>query len=130
VAALVPDLLVFLRTHRLVESLRVVQYDETPWGKVELKIRCRLTLRSTQGEQYELQVWLHHESAFQDYAYQLHTARPLLRWDNAPHYPRISSAPHHFHDEDNQVSASSLGGNPLIDLPQVLDQVERWTSAQ
>jgi len=40
--ALVPDLLSLLRAHPLVQSLRVIYYDETPMGKVELKVRCRL----------------------------------------------------------------------------------------
>lgn len=40
--ALVPDLLSLLRAHSLVESLRVIHYDETPMGKLELKVRRRL----------------------------------------------------------------------------------------
>lgn len=92
-ASLVPDLLSLLRGHPLVRALRVVHYDETPWGKVELKVRCHL-----RGG-YRFQVWLHHEPAFQDYAYQLFSDRPLLRRDNTPHYPNVATAPHHFHDE-------------------------------
>jgi len=36
VAALVTDLLAFLHGHRLVETVWVIQHDETPWGKIEL----------------------------------------------------------------------------------------------
>ena len=124
--ALVTDLLAFLHGHRLVETVRVIQHDETPWGKTELKVRCRLAMRSSRGEHYEFQVWLHHEPAFRDYAYQLFTDRHLLRWDNAPHYPHVATAPHHFHDEANLVSESLLRGDPLADLPLVLDKIERW----
>jgi hypothetical protein len=130
VATRLPDLLAFLEAQRLVESLRVLEYDETPWGKIELKVRCRLSKRSGMGDRYELQVWLHHEPALQDYAYQLFADRPLLRWDNAPHYPHITSAPHHFHNESNQVFESPLSGNPLTDLPKVLDDIERWIATQ
>lgn len=117
---LTDELLALLREHPLVKSARVVNYDETPAGKLELKIRCRLT------ENYQLQVWLHHEPAFQDYAYQLFGDHPILRWDNAPHYPHISTAPHHFHNEVGQVSESFLSGEPLEDLKKALIEIERW----
>jgi hypothetical protein len=117
---LVDDLLNLLRSHPLVKSIRIVNYDETPAGKLELKIRCRL------NKECQLQIWLHLESAFQDYAYQLFTTRPLLRWDNAPHYPAISTAPHHFHHEDGKVSESPLTGNLLNDLEKVLSEIEQW----
>ena len=102
--ALADELLKTLHRHSLVKTVRIVNYDETPTGKLEVKIRCRLVAS------YQFQIWLHHELAFQDYAYQLFTDQPLLRWDNAPHYPDISTAPHHFHDENNTVSESPLTG--------------------
>ncbi len=118
--ALVPDLLSLLRAHSLVQSLRVVNHDETPLGKVELKVRCRLH----GGCQF--QVWLHHEPTFQDYAYQLFSDRPLLRWDNAPHYPDVTTHPHHFHNEAGDVGTSPLYGDPIVDLPYVLTEIEKW----
>lgn len=121
---LVEDLLHTLRDCSLVKSTRIVNYDETPSGKLEVKIRCHL-LRD-----YRFQVWLHIEPAFQDYAYQLFTDRPLLRWDNAPHYPRISTSPHHFHDENNQVGESPLDGDPRQDLALVLAHMEQWFAQQ
>jgi len=87
-----------------------------------------LKIRGHLSGNYQFQLWLHHEPTFQDYAYQLFTDRPILRWDNAPHYPNISIAPHHFHNEANQVSASPLSGEPLKDLPCVLTEIERWLS--
>jgi hypothetical protein len=119
---LVDDLLNLLREHRLVQSVRVVNYDATTAGKLEVKIRCRLS------KGYQLQVWLHLEPTFRDYAYQLFTDRPILRWDNAPHYPHISTAPHHFHNEVDQVGESPLSGEPLKDLINVLAEVETWLS--
>ncbi|MBE7470561.1 MAG: hypothetical protein DPW09_31860 [Anaerolineae bacterium] len=122
-AAIADDLLNLLRQHVLVQNVRVVNYDETPLGKLELKIRCRL------AKNYQLQVWLHHEATFQDYAYQLFTDHPILRWDNAPHYPQISTAPHHFHDEIGQVGDSPLSGKPLEDLKIVLAEIEKWLAS-
>lgn len=118
--ALAEQVLQLLRDHRLVQGIRVVNYDETPWGKVELKIRCRLPAG------HHLQVWMHIEPVLLDYAYQLFAERPLLRWDNAPHYPHLSTAPHHFHDDDERVTTSPLCGNPLTDLPIVMSQIEEW----
>ena len=122
--ALVDELLDLLRGHSLIKSVRVVNIDETPAGKLELKIRCKLV------KNYRLQIWLHHEVVFQDYAYQLFTDRPLLRWDNSPHYPRISTSPHHFHNEHGEVSKSALSGKTLKDVKKVLAEIERWLSQE
>jgi hypothetical protein len=122
-AAIADDLLNLLHQHVLVRNVRVVNYDETPLGKLELKIRCRL------AKNYQLQVWLHHEATFQDYAYQLFTDYPILRWDNAPHYPQISTAPHHFHNETGQVGVSPLSGKPVEDLKIVLAEIEKWLAS-
>ncbi len=118
--ALVSNLIELLQNHQLVEHVRVVNYDETPAGNLEAKIRCRLI------DKYKLQVWLHLTSEYRDYAYQLFTNRPLLRWDNAPHYPTISTAPHHFHDENNTVDSSPLIGDSEQDLKRVLSEIEIW----
>ena len=118
------ELLAILRRHALVRSARVVAFDETPSGRVELKIRCRL-----QGG-YQFQVWLHVEPTSLDYAYQLFTQQPLLRWDNAPHYPKIATAPHHFHDAQGVVDRSPLCGNPSMDLPVVMAEITSWLQRQ
>lgn len=120
---LVDAILRLLREYPLVTAVRVVNFDETPTGKLELKIRCRL------AGIYQLQLWLHHEPAFQDYAYQLFTDRPILRWDNSPHYPDVRTAPHHFHRQDEEVGESPLTGNPLEDLRLVMDEIGKWLSS-
>jgi hypothetical protein len=74
----VADLLAILRSHPIVQSLRIVTLDETPSGRLELKVRCRLA-----PSPYQMQIWLHAEPAALDYAYQVFTDAPLLRWDNA-----------------------------------------------
>jgi len=43
---------------------------------------------------------------------------------------RVASTPHHFHNETNQVFASPLSGDPLVDLPVVFGEVERWIATQ
>jgi hypothetical protein len=119
-SALINELLELLRAQPLVKSVRVINYDETPTGKSELKVRCQLI------QNYQFQIWLHDEPSFRDYAYQLFTDRPILRWDNAPHYPRLATAPHHFHDQHGNVSTSELVGDTLNDLRAVLSTIEQW----
>jgi hypothetical protein len=119
----VDALIELLRGDPLVTTVRVAEYDETPSGSVELKLRCRLS------HGCQLQVWLHSEGSSPDYAYQLFTAQPLLRWDNAPHYPDVTTAPHHFHDETGRVRPSPLAGEPLTDLPAVLRAIAQRLNA-
>ncbi len=49
---------------------------------------------------------------------------------NAPHYPNISTAPHHFHDENNKVSKSPLKGKMQQDLKTVLSEIEKWLTSE
>jgi hypothetical protein len=118
--ALIDDLLGILRTNALVKNTRIVHYDETPSGKLEVKIRCQLP------KSHQLQIWIHVEPEFQDYAYQVFTTISLLRWDNAPHYIHLPTAPHHFHDERGKVHSSSLSGNITQDLRTVLQEITEW----
>lgn len=121
---LVEQLVDRLRMHPLIKDVRLLNYDETPIGKLEVKLRCRL------AKPFQLQIWLHHETTFQDYAYQLFTDRPLLRWDNAPHYPDRATPPHPFHNEQGEVLDSPLSGQLMTDLEVVLSAIETWLSAQ
>ena len=117
---MVNDILSVLKGDALVKNARVINYDETPSGRLEAKIRCQLP------KGYLLQVWIHLEPDSLDYAYQLFTTVPLLRWDNSPHYGNLHTAPHHFHDEDGHVHTSPLTGNVSQDLRIVLDEIRRW----
>jgi hypothetical protein len=121
---LVKEILEMLQTHALVKTARVIHYDETPSGKLEAKMRCNLP-RSNQ-----LQVWIHVEPESSDYAYQLFTTVPLLRWDNAPHYGHLSTSPHHFHDENGKIYESPLTGNIKKDLKIVLSEISEWMKKQ
>ena len=117
---LVDNILETLQTHALVKTTRVIYYDETPSGKLEVKIRCGLP------KNHQLQIWIHMEPESLDYAYQLFTTVPLLRWDNAPHYGHLLSAPHHHHDENGHVTDSTLTGNIMKDLKIVLKEISDW----
>jgi hypothetical protein len=53
-----------------------------------------------------------------------------LRWDNAPHYGHLASAPHHFHDEQGKVYDSPLTGNMKKDLKTVLGEISDWMASK
>ena len=122
--AIVDDILNILQADTLIEDERVVNYDETPSGRLEAKIRCQLP------KKHILQIWIHLEPETLDYAYQLFTTVPLLRWDNAPHYGQLANAPHHFHDEQGDVYDSPLTGNIKQDLRIVLREIRKWMKEQ
>lgn len=54
------------------------------------------------------------------YRYHLQTVDGTLvsRWDNAPHYPKVSTFPHHRHD-----ASESAYPSPPISIPDVLDML-------
>ncbi len=68
---LIDEVIERLQAEPLAQKVRIINYDETPAGKLEAKIRCQLI------RNHHLQIWLHHEAGFQDYAFQLFTNRPL-----------------------------------------------------
>ena len=118
--SLLAELLDILSQSPIVRATQVVEHDETVHGRVLLRIRCQLS------PGYNLQIWVHYKRAFQRYAYQLFTDRPILRWDNAPHHPEIQGFPHHFHDEMGRKFPSTLTGDPLVDVPAILDEIAQF----
>lgn len=78
-----------------------------------------------------LDIWL---SADGDYAYQWEQRRQsgrLYRWDNAPHYPGLSTFPDHFHEGDeNTVVESKLSAEPEQALREVLAFVREQLAAK
>ncbi len=121
---IVDDILDILQANNLIQNTRVVNYDETPLGKLEAKLRSQLPKNHT------LQIWIHIEPESLDYAYQLFTSVPLLRWDNSPHYGHLASQPHHFHDEHGNVYDSPLTGNIKRDLKIVLKEITNWMESE
>ncbi len=114
------DLLSFvtttLQTSPLCEYVRIVETHPFSKGQFALKVRAKLI----EGSMF--QVHLYYNKDHIDYAYQLvQNEEPVLRWDNKEHFPTLLSYPHHFHAPSGLVEASSLTGNPINDLPFVLD---------
>ena len=106
-----------LTTSPLITSWQALIADEAA-RRAMYKVRCQL-LRPA----YRLEIRLIQTEADLLYSYQLFTDYPILRWDNAPHFPSLRCFPHHQHEENKDVVESSLTGDPLQDLAQVLNQV-------
>ena len=109
-----------LTVSELVTSWHVLLADET-MDRALYKLRCQLL-----SPAYRLEIRLIETAAELLYAYQLFTDRPVMRWDNAPHFPTLLNFPHHFHAEMGEVKVSSLIGDPLQDLPHVLHAVRTF----
>ncbi len=113
-------LLHFLQNSPLLSEVRIIELRVYGENHFRVKIRGQTSQEAT------LQIWLNHNPARSRYAYQLFgKTGPIIRWDNAPHHPEVkSNFPHHFHDEQGVLRPSSLTGDPLADIPTVLQAVE------
>jgi hypothetical protein len=112
---MLPQLEALLRASPKVASFHVVDNDPIDEANFLFKLRCELISGHT------LQIRLHGVAGHVRYSYQEFGDGPLRRWDNAPHFPRGPNFPHHHHDIDGRVAESALRGDPVADLPQVLD---------
>jgi len=103
-----------LKSNDLISSLRIVDIDEV-FTRSVLRIRCNLLPSS-----HHLDIKLIQTENETIYSYQLYTDHPIIRWDNAPHFPVIKTFPHHFHNIKGEVEASPLQGSVIEDLDNVL----------
>ena len=112
-------LLAYLKKQHLITSLELTFCDTTATRSV-YKVRCRL-LPNT----YQLYIRVIRTPTELVYSYQLFTRHPIVRWDNAPHFPDVSSHPHHFHDQNDTVHSSPLQGDVFADSDIVLSEVKK-----
>lgn len=101
----------------LFRSWRVVNYEQE--GEA-YALQVLAILRN--GSRLELRDYLFVDGS-RKYAYQWMTADGVLqqRWDNAPHWPDIATAPHHVHLSGQQMPEPSTITN-LEDLLQFLKE--------
>lgn len=116
----ITDIMALLANWQGVSNIRVVEYEVDAGVVLMYKVRCDLP------KGYSFQVRLRLWQGALSYSYQLFTDRPVLRWDNAPHYPGLANFPHHFHDDTETRHASTLVGNPLTDLPTILPVITEY----
>ncbi|MCP4146246.1 MAG: hypothetical protein GY757_00720 [bacterium] len=115
-----PAIISILESAELVSRVEIVKVDEIILRGF-YKIRCNLKPLN-----YNFAIKFIKTRDEFIYAYQLYTTESLLRWDNEPHFPALSTFPHHFHDSDGNVLESPLTGNAETDLEIVLSKIEEF----
>ena len=81
-----------LQAYPLCQQTEIVETKAFSSDQFFFKIRAELP-----GE-YKFQVRIYYKRGHIDYAYQLFTDVPLLRWDNKDEFPHLTTYPHHHHD--------------------------------
>ncbi len=80
-----------LRNSKIVKEVVQTQVDSTGDSYI-LKARADLV------NGWSLHYWEHSTSRIRRYSFHVLLGRKtVIRWDNAPHHPAISSFPHHKH---------------------------------
>ncbi|MEK6574969.1 MAG: DUF6516 family protein [Chloroflexota bacterium] len=111
-----------LQAWSLASNVRITETDAFSEDQFSIKLRAQLT------EPYQLQVRFYFNRGHLDYAYQLFTDVPLLRWDNKEDAGDVRTAPHHFHDEEGKIVESPLNGDLIHDWPIVQARLDRFLS--
>lgn len=111
------EIIEHLKNKNIISSIKVVSVDDSLQRSI-CKVRCSLL-----PSRFKLEIRLIQTETETIYSYQLFRKRPIIRWDNAPHFPDIASFPHHFHDQKGNVVESNLIGNVLDDIDLILRQI-------
>ena len=109
----------YLKSIEIISSIQVVFLDDSLQRSI-CKLRCSLL-----PSQYKLDVRLIQTENQIIYSYQLFHDRPIIRWDNAPHFPSVTTFPHHFHDQNDKIKASNLTGDIIEDIDYVLGKIKQ-----
>ena len=115
-------LVTVLQAHPLCQKVSVTETEEFSADQFFFKVRADLV------EERTLQVRIYYNQGHVDYAYQLFTDVPLLRWDNKEEFSHLATYPHHHHDEQGNVKPSPLIGEPTKDIEIVLHEVAAFLS--
>jgi hypothetical protein len=109
----------YLKSIEIISSTQVVFLDDSLQRSI-CKLRCSLL-----PSRYKLDLRLIQTENEIIYSYQLFHDRPIIRWDNAPHFPSVTTFPHHFHDQNDKIKASNLMGDIIEDIDYVLGEIKR-----
>ncbi len=115
-------LMTFLQSHPLCDQAAITETRAFSADQFFFKIRAGIS------GGYNFQTRIYYNQGHIDYAYQLFTHIPILRWDNKEEFPHLETYPHHHHDEKGNIKASSLSGDPGRDIKIVLDEVSVFIS--
>lgn len=114
--ALLDDLLARMRAAPGLNDIQVLENESVDDETFVFKVRAAIASSF-------LQIRFLADKGLKRYSFQLYSGRPLLRWDNTPHYPDLLNFPHHFHDLDENISSSTLTGDLLNDYDLIIADV-------
>ncbi len=114
--ALLDDLLARMRAFPELNDIQVLENESVDDETFVFKVRAAIV-------SCFLQIRFLADKGLRRYSFQLYSDRSLLRWDNTPHYPDLLNFPHHFHDQDENISSSTLTGDLLNDYDLVIADV-------
>lgn len=117
--ALLDELLSQMRAAPELSDIQIVQNEAVDEETFVFKVQAAILPN-------HLQIRFLADKDFERYSFQLFSDRPLLRWDNTPHYPGLANSPHHFHDQTGNVHPSPLSGNLLHDFDIVLGEIKNF----
>ena len=109
-----------LQSQPICQDVTIVETKEFSPDQFFFKVRADLS------QEYKFQLRIYYSHGHIDYAYQLFSDVPLLRWDNKEEFRHLGTYPHHYHDDKGNVIDSSLVGDPVKDIQAVLTQVEKY----
>ena len=113
-----------LQAHPVCKRATVVETSIFSPDQFFFKVRAELT----GGNKFQARIY--YNRGHIDYAYQLFTDVPLLRWDNKEEFRHLKTYPHHYHDEQGNVEPSPLTGDLLRDIEVVLQDVSTFLSGR
>lgn len=122
--SLLGTLMAVLQAHPVCMHAAVIETKTFSPDQFFFKIRAELI------KNHLFQVRIYYNREHVDYAYQLFTDAPLLRWDNKEEFPHLETYSHHHHDAQGYIRPSALRGDPLSDIEIVLQEVAAFLSGQ
>ena len=102
---------------------KVINVETKEFSPLQFFFKIRVSINAL--EKTTLQIRLYYNHGHIDYAYQVFTDTPLLRWDNKEEFRDLASFPHHFHDKNGYVRQSPLMGDPYTDIQIVLQEISQ-----
>jgi hypothetical protein len=111
-----------IQAHHVCQQASVIETKEFSSDQFFFKIRADLT----GGNHFQVRIYYNHGHI--DYAYQLFSQVPILRWDNKEEFRNLASYPHHRHDEQGKIKTSVLTGDPIGDIDVVLHEMSIFIS--
>jgi hypothetical protein len=121
---LLGTLMTKLQSHHACQRASTIETKEFSSDQFFFKIRADFN----GGNNFQARIY--YNQGHIDYAYQLFTHVPLLRWDNKEEFENLETYPHHQHDDQGNVKSSSLTGNPVLDIDVVLNEISTFISGK